>query len=246
MYCGDHSLFYHVMYYENFLFFFDHVIYSLHTATLTRGRIQHLPFSEVLISSLACSVRRDFLKHIQKIMSVEEKHGELCQGAQEESPANAAMEADWGVDISSDNDKMLFKKILITGKGSECPMTGDEVEVHYRGWLMNGDIFDSSVERNEKFKFKLGQSQVIKGWDVGVATMTRGEKCLLTCKPEYAYGSSGSPPKIGPDEILQFEVELFDWKGEDITGDGGVSKSTLVSGEGFSTPQDGSMVEGIM
>ena len=167
-----------------------------------------------------------------------------CTGAQEAPPAADSMEADWGIDISPDNDKQLLKKILSPGMGTVTPMTGDEVQVHYTGRLLNGDIFDSSVDRNEKFTFKLGQNQVIKGWDVGVATMTRGEKCILTCKPEFAYGSSGSPPKIGPNETLQFEVELFDWKGEDVTGDGGVSKSILVSGEGYSTPEDGSMVEG--
>ena len=170
--------------------------------------------------------------------------GEPGSSAMEESPAAAPVEADWGVDISPDKDKQLLKKILTPGSSRESPMIGDEVQVHYVGKLLNGDIFDSSVQRNEKFKFKLGQGQVIKGWDVGVATMTRGEKCLLTCMPDFAYGNNGSPPKIGPNETLQFEVELFDWKGEDVTGDGGVIKSILIAGEGYSTPVDGSMVEG--
>lgn len=53
---------------------------------------------------------------------------------------------------------------------------------------------------------------VIKAWDLGVATMKKGELARLTCKPEYAYGKNGSPPKIGPDATLIFEVELFEWK----------------------------------
>ncbi len=151
---------------------------------------------------------------------------------------------DYGEDISPDKDKGVFKKILVAGSGSETPMTGDEVFVHYTGRLLNGDVFDSSVKKNEKFKFKMGQGQVIKGWDVGVATMTRGEKCILTCAPEYAYGESGSGEKIGPNETLQFEVELFDWMGEDITGDGGVVKNIITKGDGYSTPEDGATVEG--
>ena len=55
---------------------------------------------------------------------------------------------------------------------------------------------------------------VIKAWDIGVATMKRGEIAVLTCKSDYAYGDSGSPPKIPPGATLVFEVELFDWRGE--------------------------------
>lgn len=153
---------------------------------------------------------------------------------------------DWGEDISPEQDKGIFKKILSPGTGTENPPPGCEVSVHYTGRLLNGEVFDSSVERSEKFKFKLGENQVIKGWDVGVATMTRGEKCLLTCTPGYAYGEKGSPPKIGPNQTLQFEVELFDWRGEDVTSDGGVVKMRLIKGENYSTPEDGTTVEGII
>jgi hypothetical protein len=54
---------------------------------------------------------------------------------------------------------------------------------------------------------------VIKAWDIGVATMKRGELAVLLCKSEYAYGKRGSPPNIPPDATLVFEVELFNWKG---------------------------------
>lgn len=54
---------------------------------------------------------------------------------------------------------------------------------------------------------------MIKAWDLGVATMKRGELAVLLCKSEYAYGKSGSPPTIPPDATLVFEVELFEWKG---------------------------------
>lgn len=62
--------------------------------------------------------------------------------------------------------------------------------------------------------------RVIKGWDVGVATMKKGEKAILTCQPEYAYGKQGSLPTIPPDATLNFEVELLSWKSvKDISGE---------------------------
>jgi len=84
---------------------------------------------------------------------------------------------------------------------------------------------------------------VIKGWDQGVATMKKGELALLTCKPEFAYGASGSPPKIPPNAILQFEVELLSWSDEeDISPakDGGIQKKLLIEGDsaGWETPRE--------
>ena len=87
---------------------------------------------------------------------------------------------------------------------------------------------------------------VIKGWDQGVATMLKGEKSLLTCKPDFAYGEKGSPPKIPPNSTLQFEVELLSWKGNDISGDGGVVMNVLQKGSDsdYYRPKDGAEVEG--
>lgn len=172
-------------------------------------------------------------------MSAEEQESSTPQ-SEEQSP----IPEEWGEDISPSKDNGVFKKILSPGTGSETPPPGCEVFVHYTGRLLSGEVFDSSVDKNEKFKFKLGEGQVIKGWDVGVATMTRGEKCLLTCAPEFAYGEKGSPPKIEPNATLQFEVELFDWRGEEVTPDGGVVKTLVLKGENYSTPEDGTMVEG--
>jgi len=70
-------------------------------------------------------------------------------------------------------------------------------------------VFDSSRDRGTPFQFVLGTGNVIKGWDIGFASMTVGEKAILTCTADYAYGESGSPPKIPPNATLQFEVELL-------------------------------------
>ena len=76
--------------------------------------------------------------------------------------------------------------------------------------------------------------------------MCKGELATLTCAPEYAYGKDGSPPTIPPDSTLKFEVEVLGWKGEDISPkkDGAIERYLITSGEGYSTPNDGSLVEG--
>uniref|UniRef100_A0A3B4A4R7 peptidylprolyl isomerase n=1 Tax=Periophthalmus magnuspinnatus TaxID=409849 RepID=A0A3B4A4R7_9GOBI len=77
------------------------------------------------------------------------------------------------------------------------------------GTLTNGEKFDSSKDRGRPFEFTLGQGEVIKGWDEGVAQMCVGEVARLTCTPDYAYGARGYPPVIPPNATLVFEVELL-------------------------------------
>lgn len=133
----------------------------------------------------------------------------------------------------------IKKKLLKEGEGWEHPSKGDEVEVHYVGTLLDGTQFDSSRDRGTPFKFKLGEGQVIKGWDEGIKTMKKGEKALFTIPPDMAYGESGSPPTIPPNATLQFEVELLSWISvKDICKDGGIFKKILVEGEGWQNPKD--------
>lgn len=123
------------------------------------------------------------------------------------------MEEEGFVDISQDKDGGLLKKILVEGTGEATPPPGSAVEVHYVGTLhADGSKFDSSRDRPGNFKFDVGVGQVIKGWDQGICTMKKGEKCILRCSSDYGYGSHGSPPKIPGGATLNFEVELFDWK----------------------------------
>jgi len=148
-------------------------------------------------------------------------------------------------DITIEKDGGILKEIKVTGTGTEHPWTGDKVYVHYVGTLTDGSKFDSSRDRGEQFNFNIGKSEVIKGWDLGVATMKVGEKALFTISAEYGYGSAGSPPKIPGDATLVFEIELFDFHGEDISKDNdmAVVKRIKCNGEGYDQPNDGSQVE---
>ena len=122
--------------------------------------------------------------------------------------------------VSNTEETMIFD---LTGDGGvmkqiitpscceedETPKKGNEVFVHYCGTLLDGTKFDSSRDRDTPFSFVLGEGQVIRGWDIGVASMRCGERAMFTLKPEYAYGDAGAGASIPPHSTLKFDIELL-------------------------------------
>lgn len=111
-----------------------------------------------------------------------------------------------------------FEQIdTVPGSGAEA-VAGSKVSVHYTGWIYDerkpdkhGEKFDSSLDRGEPFSFNLGDKQVIRGWDEGVAGMKVGGKRTLMIPAEYGYGNRGVGP-IPAGSSLVFDVELLDVK----------------------------------
>jgi peptidylprolyl isomerase len=106
-------------------------------------------------------------------------------------------------------DGGVKKRLLLEGNG-ESPSDGLEVQVYYTGKLEeNGKVFDSTNSGNP-FRFILGEGQVIKGWDIGVKSMRKGEKAEFILAPNYAYGEKGISD-IPPNATLNFEIELVEF-----------------------------------
>lgn len=100
----------------------------------------------------------------------------------------------------------LQYKVLTEGSG-QSPTASDEVTVHYKGTLINGEEFDSSIARGQPVTFPLGN--VIEGWTEGVQLMKPGAKYQFFIPAKLGYGERGAGAKIGPNETLIFEVELI-------------------------------------
>ena len=89
---------------------------------------------------------------------------------------------------------------------------GKTVAVHYEGSLDNGKVFDSSYPRKKPIEFRLGQGQVIEGWDEGIALLKVGDKARFVIPSHLGYGPSGAGGVIPPNANLIFDVELMDVK----------------------------------
>jgi len=103
-------------------------------------------------------------------------------------------------------------KYTITKHGTgETPNRGNKVRVHYTGKLLNGQVFDSSRNR-QPFDFVLGVGEVIAGWDEGIGLLKVGDCATFIIPSELAYGEQGAGPLIKANTTLVFEVELMGFK----------------------------------
>lgn len=109
-------------------------------------------------------------------------------------------------EIVSTRSGLEYQDIEI-GTGPEA-REGDQVAVHYIGWLTDGTSFDSSLQRNLPFEFEIGSRSVIRGWNEGVAGMRVGGVRILKIPPELGYGPRANAG-IPPNSILIFQIELL-------------------------------------
>jgi len=132
---------------------------------------------------------------------IEEKFGEFKK---ENEDFLAKNKSEKGVNVTPSG---LQYVVLSEGSG-EKPSKSDKVKVHYHGTLIDGTVFDSSVDRGEPTEFGVGQ--VIKGWTEGLQLMNKGSKYRFFIPQELAYGAQQRGPKIKPFSALIFDVELLD------------------------------------
>lgn len=143
-------------------------------------------------------------------------------------------------------DSGLQYAVIEEGTG-ETPQAGDLVEVHYKGMLEDGTVFDSSYDRGTPIMFPLGTGRVIPGWDEGIGLLNVGSKAKLVIPSELAYGEQGAGGVIPPNATLIFDVELVSTRSGALpeideadftTTDSGLKYHDLVEGDGAS-PEEG-------
>ena len=137
-------------------------------------------------------------KRIQFEKDRAEKYQELCKTFLDE---NAKRE---GVQVT---DSGLQYEVLEAGNG-EKPTHNDKVKFHYHGSFIDGQVFDSSITRNEPAEFAV--EQVIPGWTEALLMMPMGSKWRLVVPPKLAYGEMGSPPTIPANAVLTFDIHLIE------------------------------------
>ncbi|MDN6280750.1 MAG: peptidylprolyl isomerase [Psychroflexus sp.] len=120
-----------------------------------------------------------------------------------EDKTNNLVDADF-----SKTESGLHYKVLEEGSGEKL-QAGKSVDIHYTGKLSDGQVFDSSLQRNQPINFVLGQGQVISGWDEGLQLLSKGAKAQFVIPPHLAYGEREIPGVIPANSILIFDVEIM-------------------------------------
>ena len=143
----------------------------------------------------------------QEQMVAKQKKAQAAQGEANRAEAKIFFANNGARDGVKTTASGLQYEVITEGEGPK-PSATDRVSVHYEGTLINGTVFDSSIRRGQPAA--LGLNQVIPGWTEGVQLMPVGSKYRFFIPGELAYGKQGSPPVIGPDATLIFEIELLE------------------------------------
>lgn len=163
---------------------------------MLEGKKSQLPQDE------AQKIVNDFFqKQEERMMENRREAGKLCKEAGEKYLAENAKKENVKVTASG-----LQYEVIKEGEGKK-PKATDTVLVHYEGFLTDGTVFDSSVQRGEPISFPL--NQVIKGWTEGLQLMSEGSKYRLYIPYQLAYGEQGAGGSIPPYSALVFDVQLI-------------------------------------
>jgi FKBP-type peptidyl-prolyl cis-trans isomerase len=149
--------------------------------------------------------------------AVEHKYSAADQTAKDEKEIKTYLD-EHKLSNATKTAEGVYVSVNQAGSGDK-PKAGDTVFVHYTGKLLSGKTFDSSLDSTlrpgmplEPIKFPIGQGFVIKGWDAGIGTLSKGSKATLVIPSALAYGLQGSPPAIPSNAVLVFDVQLVDVK----------------------------------
>lgn len=197
----------------------DRVSYALGLSMGNNFRasgIKHIDFEDFADGVAAVfEGRKPRMTYDEAKAEIQAFFGEMEKRQQEQAAKMASVNAEAGSKFLEQNGKRpevrttatgLQYEVLAEGDGP-VPASGDQVEVHYTGKLIDGTVFDSSIDRGQPATF--GVTQVIPGWVEALQMMKAGSKWRLYIPSQLAYGPQGAGGVIGPNQALIFDVELL-------------------------------------
>ena len=136
--------------------------------------------------------------------------GACATGGPAPDPAQVTYAPETGVDLSrmERTSSGLYIEEITEGVGKNA-VRGDRVRIHFVSWLPDGTVVDSSLGV-EPYQFELGSEEVIRGWNQGIVGMKVGGRRRLVIRPGLGYGARGRAPRVPPNAILVFEIQLLD------------------------------------
>jgi FKBP-type peptidyl-prolyl cis-trans isomerase FklB len=170
---------------------------------MVRGLLDALQNAKPALTDEQCRVALEALyKEMQQVMAAKNK----VEGEKNKKEGQAFLAANKQKKDVTTLPSGLQYTVVKSGTGA-TPKLNDNVRTHYHGTLVNGTVFDSSVERGQPAVFPVGG--VIRGWTEALQLMKVGDKWRIVVPSELAYGPDGAPPVIGPHAVLIFDVELL-------------------------------------